>query len=149
MVWAGISLDGKTDVKVIRGGLNARRYVDEILQPEVIPYAAAIGERFVLMDDNATPHRARITNAFLEAEGITRLEWPSKSPDLNPIEHLWDHLKTRIDKHIRPTTTLAQLPRIIRRGWRALDQGRIRNLVNSMRRRCLAVIAAEGGHTRY
>ena len=82
-------------------------------------------------------------------EGINRMLWPAKSPDLNPLEHLWGHLKYRVDKRIKPTTTLIGLEQILRREWAAIDQGRIRRLVNSMRQRCLAVIQAEGSHTRY
>ena len=149
MVWAGISTDGKTDMEIIRGGLTADRYIHDILRPHVVPYADAIGNAFILMDDNATPHRAGVTNQFLADEGINRLIWPSKSPDLNPIEHLWAHLKFKVDKRIKPTTTLHQLGRILRHAWNAIPQERIRRLVHSMRRRCAAVIAADGGHTKY
>ncbi|GFV05656.1 transposable element Tcb2 transposase [Trichonephila clavipes] len=90
LVWAGISLGGHTDLHVFHGGtVTGLRYRDEILDPYVRPYAAAIGNDFILMDDNARPHRDRIVEKYLE--GITvleRMEWPARSPDLNPIEHL-------------------------------------------------------------
>ena len=149
MIWAGIGSHGKTDLVIVRGGLNADRYVNDIVRPHVVPYQAAVGANFVLMDDNATPHRARVTNQFLNNQGIQRLVWPSKSPDLNPLEHLWSHLKYRVNKRIKPTTTLVGLERILRREWAAIEQVRIDRLINSMRRRCLAVIDADGGHTRY
>ncbi|GFY17270.1 transposable element Tcb2 transposase [Trichonephila clavipes] len=59
-----------------------------ILDPYVHPYAAAIGNDFILMDDNARPHRAGIVEEYLEDHGLERMEWPARSPDLNPIEHL-------------------------------------------------------------
>ena len=91
MVWAGISAQGKTDLHVIDNGtLTALRYVNEILDVYVRPYAGAVGENFILMDDNARAHRARITDQYLEQATIVRMEWPARSPDLNPTEHALD-----------------------------------------------------------
>ncbi|GFW28379.1 DDE_3 domain-containing protein [Trichonephila clavipes] len=78
-----------TDLHVFHGGtVTGLRYRDEILDPYVRPYAASIGNDFILMDDNARPHRARIVEEYLEDHGLERMEWPARSPDLNPIEHL-------------------------------------------------------------
>ena len=89
MVWGGISLDGRTDLYAIRNGaLTAIRYRDEILHPIVRPFAGAIGPDFVLMDDNARPHRAGIVRDYLENETIERMDGPAVSPDRNPIEHI-------------------------------------------------------------
>ncbi|GFU77019.1 transposable element Tcb2 transposase [Trichonephila clavipes] len=61
LVYGGISIDGRTDLYIIRDGpLTARRYRDEILRPIVVPYAAAIGDDFILMDNNCRPHRANL-----------------------------------------------------------------------------------------
>ena len=63
MVWAVISMQGKTDLHTIENGtLTAVCYVNEILEVYVRPYAGAIGADFILMDDNARPHRAHVTN---------------------------------------------------------------------------------------
>ncbi|GFW91781.1 transposable element Tcb2 transposase [Trichonephila clavipes] len=67
LVWAAISLGGHTDLHVFHGGtVTGLRYRDEILDPYVRPYAAAIGNDFILMHDNARPHRARIVEEYLE-----------------------------------------------------------------------------------
>ena len=80
MVWAGISAQGKRDLHVIDNGtLTALRYVNEILDVYVRPYAGAVGENFILTDDNARAHRARITDQYLEQATIVRMKWPARS----------------------------------------------------------------------
>ena len=60
------------------------------------PHSGAIGPEFILMDDNARPHRANVTNVYLERETIIQVDWPAKPPDMNPIEHAWDILQRAI-----------------------------------------------------
>ena len=86
MVWGGISRHTRTPLYHVEGNLNANRYVNEILRPLVIPGLQQIGPDAIFQDDNARPHRARVTNAFLEQEGVTHMPWPANSPDLNLLD---------------------------------------------------------------
>ncbi|GFV20851.1 transposable element Tcb2 transposase [Trichonephila clavipes] len=96
LVCGGISIDGRTYLYIIRdGSLTARRYRDEILRPIVVPYAVAIGDDFILMDDKCGPHRDNLVEDFLFEEEIVQMEWPACSPHMNPIEHVWDALGRR------------------------------------------------------
>ena len=75
MVWGDISYDGSTDLYDIRNGsLTCIRYRDEILGPIVRLCAGAIGDDFILMDDDARPHRARIGNEYLQREAIEGMD---------------------------------------------------------------------------
>ncbi|GFX48901.1 transposable element Tcb2 transposase [Trichonephila clavipes] len=74
MLWAGISLGYRTGLHIFkRGSVTAVWYRDEVLEPTVRLYAAAVGPTFVLMDDYARPHRADIIDDYLESEGIARI----------------------------------------------------------------------------
>ena len=150
MVWAEISAQGKTDLHVINNGtLTAERYVNEILDVHVRPYAGAIGPDFILMDNNARAHRARITNWYLEQAAIVRLDWPARSPDLNPREHAWNMLQKAISSRQVQPATVRELRETLIEEWAQLPQHKLRRLIGSMRRRCQAVINAHGHHTRY
>ncbi|GFT31848.1 transposable element Tcb2 transposase [Trichonephila clavipes] len=137
LVWAGISLGGHTDLHVFHGGtVTGLRYWDETLDPYVRPYAAAIGNDFILMDDNARPHRARIVEEYLEDHGLERMEWPARSPDLNPIEHLWDYLGREVAALNPPPRSLHELKQGLLCVWSSLPIPVSDNLINSMGNRC-------------
>uniref|UniRef100_A0A8C7UG71 Tc1-like transposase DDE domain-containing protein n=1 Tax=Oncorhynchus mykiss TaxID=8022 RepID=A0A8C7UG71_ONCMY len=150
MVWGGISLGGRTALHVLaRGSLTAIRYRDEILRPLVRPYAGAVGAGFLLMQDNARPHVAGVCQQFLQEEGIDAMDWPARSPDLNPIEHIWDIMSRSIhQRHVAPHTVQEMADALVQ-VWEEIPQKTIRHLIRSMPRRCREVIQARGGHTHY
>ena len=86
MVWAGISANGRTALVIVPGNLNGRRYIDEILEPHVLPYIQQMGPDAIFQDDNAPVHRARIVRDFLIRHAVEKLPWPALSPDLACIE---------------------------------------------------------------
>ncbi len=147
MVWAGVFYGQRTQVHFIDGILNAQRYRDEILMPIVVPFIH--DHHLMLQHDNARPRVARICTQFLEAENITVLAWPAYSPDMSPIEHVWDALDRRIRQRVPVPANIQQLHTVIEEEWTNIPQATINNLINSMRRRCVALHEANGGHTRY
>ena len=111
-------MEGRTDLyRLENGSLTAIRYRDEILEPMVRPFAGAVCPGFLLMHDNARPHVARVCRQYLEDEGIDTIEWPSRSPDLNPIEHLWDIMFRSIRRRQVAPQTLQELTDALRQIW--------------------------------
>ncbi|GFX16635.1 transposable element Tcb2 transposase [Trichonephila clavipes] len=93
------------------------------------------------MYDNAQSHRTLAVEELLESEDITRMDWSAYSPDLNPIEHVWDVLGRRIAARLHHPENTQQLKQMLIEEWALLPQEMLHQLVLSMRKRCEATIA--------
>ena len=94
------------------------------------------------MDDNARSHRSRAVTVYLQSEAVTSVLLPAMSPDLNPIEYIWDMLGRRIQAREPPVQNIRQLKATLHRKWQQLSQQNIRRLTGGMRCRVEAVIQA-------
>ncbi|GFW79498.1 transposable element Tcb1 transposase [Trichonephila clavipes] len=149
LVWGGIILGSRTDLHVQSVTMTVHIYRDVILEQHVHWFRGAMGAEFLFMDDNTRPHRANIVDECLQSEDITRMDWPAYSPDLNPIEHVWDMLCRRIATRQSPPTCLRELRRALLDEWCNILQDQIDNLILNMPRRCKVCIASSGRHTPY
>jgi len=86
---------------------------------------------------------------FLRQNNVTLVEWPALSPDLSPIEHVWDELGRRLRRRLTRPETLQYLENAIIEEWANIPVDVLARNIQSMRRRCRAVINANGGHTGY
>ncbi|GFW54323.1 hypothetical protein TNCV_3702841 [Trichonephila clavipes] len=101
------------------------------------------------MDDNATCHRTLAVQDCLDSEGIQRLVWPAGSPDLNPIENVWDALGRQVAGRNYPPTNKNTLIRALTEEWDKLPQQLLDNVVQSMVRRVECCITLHGGQIPY
>nr|CAH7730502.1 unnamed protein product [Callosobruchus chinensis] len=92
MFWGGIRFNGRTQLIHIPGTMTGACYLQNIINAIVQRLRNEIGDQFIFMDDNARPHLTRAVQPALENGNISRLEWPVVSPDMNPIEHVWDYV---------------------------------------------------------
>ncbi|UYV71450.1 hypothetical protein LAZ67_8003270 [Cordylochernes scorpioides] len=122
MVWGAIVYDSRSPLLRIQGTMTAQRYVDDVLRPQ----------------DNARPHTARISQQALQ--DVQMLPWPPYSPDLSPIEHVWDIIGRRLHALAQPRSE-DELWQMVEREWRAIPQDAIRTLIDSLPRRVAACIA--------
>ncbi|VDH95795.1 serine/threonine-protein phosphatase 4 regulatory subunit 2 [Mytilus galloprovincialis] len=129
----GICHNGRTQLKIIDGNLNALRYRDEVLNPIVLPFIRQRGFNHVFQQDKARCHVARICMQYFEQNHIRVLPWPALSPDLSPIEHLWDQLGRRVREGQNPPETLQDLRLGLIREWNNIPQANIMTLIGSMR----------------
>ncbi|GFY21182.1 transposable element Tcb2 transposase [Trichonephila clavipes] len=147
MVWAGIMINGRTRLHVVANGtMTGQRYIDKVLLPHVHLFRGAVGDKFVFIDDNATCHRTLTVQDCLDSEGIQHLVWPARSPDLNPIENVWDALGRQVAGQNYPPTNKNTFIRALTEEWDKLPQHLLDNVVQSMVRRVECCITLHGGH---
>ncbi|GBM79995.1 hypothetical protein AVEN_108647-1 [Araneus ventricosus] len=115
-------------------------------QWRAVLFMGTIGDDFLLQDDNARTH---IVNDYLQQETIQRMEWPARSPDLSPIEHVWDALGRRISAPNPPPQTLATLATDLPEQWHSLPTELIDRIIDSITLRCMCSIASRRDHTPY
>ncbi|GFW52431.1 transposable element Tcb1 transposase [Trichonephila clavipes] len=127
VVWGGIIIGSRTDLHVQSITMTGHIYRDVILEQHVRLFRGAMGAEFLFMDDNARPHRENIADECLQSEDITRIVWLAYSPDLNPIEHVWDMIGQRIAASQPPPTCLPELRRTLLDEWCNIPQDQIDN----------------------
>ncbi|GFV18787.1 transposable element Tcb2 transposase [Trichonephila clavipes] len=150
LVWGGIMLGSRTDLHIFdAGSVNGTRYSNEILLPYVRLFRGAMGLQFLFMDGNAPCHRTVAAEQLLESEVIERMDWPARSTDLNPIEHVWDFLGRRLAARTLPPVTIRELRLALQDEWAAMPQQLIDTLILSMGRRCETCLAVRGDHISY
>ena len=106
-----------------------------------------MGRRFTFQHDNDPKHTAKLTTQWLKEKKVNVLAWPSQSPDLNPIENLWNDLKTAVHKW--SPSNLTELEQFCKEEWSNIATSRCAKLVETYPNRLKAVIKAKGGSTKY
>lgn len=97
--------------------------------------------------DNDPKHTAKLTKKWFNDSVVDVLDWPSSSPDLNPIENLWKDVKDGLEKY--KITNLQDLHEKIKLEWYAISVERCRRLIKSMQHRCVKVLRQKGFATNY
>ena len=120
-----------------------------ILVRQMVPSARALfpDGNYVFQQDNDPKHTAKINKAYIERRRIPSMDWPSQSPNLNPIENLWSILDTRL-KHRRPQSS-EELFQMLLAGWRELPVDLLTTLADSMVNRVRDCIENDGWATKY
>lgn len=148
MVWGAIAYGSRSPLVFIRGNMTAQRYIQEIVEPHLLPYLRTLPNP-TFQQDNARPHVARVTLDYFEHAEINLLPWPPRSPDLSPIEHVWDMMGRRLNNLQQPPQTLAALRHEVKVARNEIPQEAINHLIRSMPRRINECVRHRGASTHY
>jgi len=151
MVWGCMLWDGPGYACKIDGRMDGDLYLkilEDDLQASLSYYGKSAGD-VIFQQDNDPKHTCKKAKAWFQDNDFNVLLWPAQSPDLNPIEHLWDHLKRRLSEHEVAPKGILELWERVEEEWNKIDVEVCQNLIESMPRRVAAVLKAKGGYTKY
>ena len=129
-VWGCFSFDCKLNLYVLDGNLTGQKYRDNVLAPRVVPIST-------------------IMRWLTGQEAVQTITWPGMSPDMNPIEHVWDVIGRKINQRNPICQNIDELRTAILQEWQQFPQERLRRLVRSMTRRVTELHNKRDGYTRY
>src|SRR6185312_12407098 len=140
-VWGGFCIRRKTSLFCFRNIMNANFYVD-ILQSRKQEIDKLFRNNWRFQQDNDPKHTSHVARAFLSENFPEVMDWPSNSPDLNPIENLWAIVKRNVE--MRMPKNLSELEQYMAEEWDRIPNSVLINCIRSMRRRCEMIIENNG-----
>ncbi|KAA8492385.1 Transposable element Tc1 transposase [Porphyridium purpureum] len=155
MFWGTMLWHGLSTLHRVQGSQNAERY-RQVMLNVMVPWALELPWRldqpdcpFIFQQDNAPGHAALSTRELFDTVGIALLDWPARSPDLNPVENLWAIVSRRVHWQRRQFMRLDDMLPVIYDCWRTEAPKYVEALFESMPRRLQACIDAGGRQTKY
>jgi len=153
MVWSCFWAGGLGPLVFIDGNMNQESYIDVLSQyyiPWVLDLYKNEDKMFTFQEDNATCHTGAYAKWWKRSHSMNVMEkWPAQSPDLNPIEHVWSELARKLRRRKNLIHNTEDLRRELLLAWENIDVEFTAKLIESMPRRCQAVIDSKGDVTKY
>jgi inhibitor of nuclear factor kappa-B kinase subunit alpha len=152
MVWAGVSMNGKTDLVFVDKGIKikSQNYIDDILEPHLIPCGEQLfgNGRWCFQQDSAPAHSAKVTQLWCSTnlpDFIATSDWPASSPDLNPLDYfVWSKLQQMVC--CKNYASITALKAALQRGWANLPQEEVCAAIQSWKKRLRLCVKNRGGH---
>src|SRR5581483_1076585 len=144
--WGGFYAQGKTSIYCFGGIMDADFYI-EILKNQLPEVEEMLGNVWRFQQDNDPKHTSRKAKNFLNENVPVLIDWPSNSPDINPIENLWELLKRNVEK--RKPRNLEDLERYMVEEWEQIPDFVLQNLIDSMTTKFEEVIKLQGERINY
>lgn len=152
MVWLGVSWLGKAELYFVPQGVKvkAKNYIESVLDPIVKPLNSTLFKKqhWTFQQDSAPAHGAKIVQRWLQTNVpsyISSHEWPSASPDLNPLDYdLWSKLETMACS--KPHTSVEALKKSLLKSWEKFSMEWVRASIDQWRDRLRRCVKAKGGN---
>lgn len=149
MTWDGFGFNGQTSLAICSKKMNSQDY-QQILEDHFLPLHDLLGgPSCVFQQDRAPIHMSNSTKMWFNMHNINVMDWPSLSPDLNPMENVWGHLARKVYANGRQYFSTKDLTTAIEQAWYELSPEVMQNLVLSMENRVFEVIKGNGNTIKY
>jgi transposase len=149
MVWAAFSHEGTSNLVILEGNQASIDYIATLRSNLLSFNEQKHGNSALFQHDNASIHRSRMTQQWLQEQEIDLMSWPALSPDLNPIENLWSVLARSVYEDNKQYHSIYELKMAILRCWEKISRGTIEKLILSMPKRCIDVLECKGAKIGY
>ena len=147
MTYEGTFKSGRTPLHIHNlkeGTITPGRYID-VLSTHMVP--SLIENNLIFQQDNASIHRSKETSRWFTMNGIEPIVWPAKSPDLSPVEQMWNLVRTEVYEN--EYQTLEQFVTAIQTYWNGIEQQKVDNLIDSFPHRLEECLELKGDITHY
>jgi transposase len=144
MCWAAFSARGKIPFAFVSHRMDSREYI-QVLKNYLAPFLQD-NDDLTFQQDNAAVHTSNATMGYLGYyhPDVKILDWPARSPDLNPMENMWAIIVRRVYANNRQYGTVNELKDAILEAWTGISDEIIQNLIRSMPTRIFGVIRRNG-----
>lgn len=149
MVWLGFCSKGKLRIAFTSSKMKSKDYCDVLADRLLTDGRALLGDDLIFQQDNASIHASKETKQWMQNNQIQVIDWPSLSPDLNPVENVWGWLVRRVYANGRQFGTILELKNTILEAWEECPQEYLNNLIDSMPNRIFELIQRNGDKTHY
>lgn len=149
MIWAAFCTAGKSEIAWIQTKMNSQNYINLLEDGLISMSEKYFQDDCIFQQDNAAIHTAGIVKQWFADKNFELLDWPARSPDLNPIENLWGSIARKVYKNGKQFNNVLELKEAIREAWTSIPRIELENLVRSMPKRLFEVTTNRVGSTHY
>ena len=149
MYWDCITFEKMGPLIEVKGNLNSQNYISNILEAFEKFWKKVRKKRKCFMQDNAPCHRSKLVEQWFGSKKMKILQWPPQSPDLNPIETIWDILLKRVRENNRQLASLTEFREKLKEEWEIFPIEIVQDLYKGLPNRLKELKKMKGNPTKY